>query len=592
MGEILGIVVVFTVLSVVENVQIILSSYGINIDLFYGIIAGLVTGFGITLFSLISRSLPALSWVVGGRGGVGEAKVSVKKFLGGLRDIRKRSDEIKNTIERVVNEYKTIKEVSLEEIRKINIEIIRNLHEELEEFLNKIYKALRPYIYYGRFQWLHTIRLSFIEEDVLRKVMSLKNEAIGILRSIERAYSDIVNGFKKILDGFLDIDRKFVEVNGNVEDIVKDLEKDLGDLYGLVDGIRRFEERFVKFDENALRTLEEKEEGELAKEKVDIGTLKRAEEEIRSLLKTCKTIGEEARKIESIDEQVIEKIKRVSSNILRHVEEKRIYSIINEQFKRLIETKNVKGIIEGRIAEIENTKDPAAFVYYFGKGVDSALESLANEMDEFIRGLESEETEIQLVFRGIRKEINTAKEGLKDIHKIGDSLKEIRRLLKNEKIRIGKIESLLKRIEERDVKRLEKELRKVEKAVTAEEQVRFKTLQERYRILEGYFKHMLEMFNKAQKAITTLEKDIEEVENLSRKLSDPFKKIERELATIEKETFDLLEGLRKAIENHKNSLYLLRNRILYRIREVCATLLGIKRHLEEETARRGVARAS
>lgn len=48
----------------------------------------------------------------------GEAKVSVKKFLGGLRDIRKRSNEIKNTIERVVNEYKTIEEVSLEEIRK------------------------------------------------------------------------------------------------------------------------------------------------------------------------------------------------------------------------------------------------------------------------------------------------------------------------------------------------------------------------------------------------------------------------------------------------------------------------------------------
>ncbi len=346
----------------------------------------------------------------------------------------------------------------------------------------------------------------------------------------------------------------------------------------------------LNFSTNAIRELEE--EVELAKENVDIKLLKSAEEEIKSLLGACKRISEEARKVEMMDRQIIEKIRGSRETILGIVREKRIYAIISKQFRRIAETERVKQIVDVRVTEIEKAHDPATLLYLFGKGVDESLEVLAKEMEEFVRGLESEEAGIKTIFQTIYDEISEAKEGLKKVHDISGYLKGIMGSLKSEMRKIENIKDLLEEIEEKDVKRLKEELKRIEKAVTAEERVRLEVLQKRHKLLEEYFEHLREMFNKAQNALKALENDIKEVEILSDRLSNPFVDVEGELGEIKEKTEKLLEGLRNAIENHKNSLHLLRNRILYRIREICVTLLKMEKHVKEEERRKEIARAS
>jgi len=142
-----------------------------------------------------------------------------------------------------------------------------------------------------------------------------------------------------------------------------------------------------------------------------------------------------------------------------------------------------------------------------------------------------------------------------------------------------------------DLKAFMKEER-IEKAVTAEERMRFKVLQETYHFLKKYLEHISEVFDKARIAIEELKRDIEEVESLSEKLSDPFVKVEKELSIVERETEKLLESLGENIKKHKNALSLLRNRILYEIKYICSTLMGMEKHLKEEERRKEVARAS
>ena len=125
-------------------------------------------------------------------------------------------------------------------------------------------------------------------------------------------------------------------------------------------------------------------------------------------------------------------------------------------------------------------------------------------------------------------------------------------------------------------------------SATEEDRKRLEALE----FLDKYFKHLSEVFDKARIAIEELKRDIEEVESLSEKLSNPFKEVEKELTIVEKETEKLLESLGENIRKHKNALSLLRNRILYEIKYICSTLMGMEKHLKEEERRKEVARAS
>ena len=82
-------------------------------------------------------------------------------------------------------------------------------------------------------------------------------------------------------------------------------------------------------------------EQELAKENVDLGSLKSVQEYIENLLKSCENIGERVKEVERVDLGVVDRIKAVEEKITQTINEKEIYSIVSKHFSKLIETGRV-----------------------------------------------------------------------------------------------------------------------------------------------------------------------------------------------------------------------------------------------------------
>jgi DNA repair exonuclease SbcCD ATPase subunit len=573
LGELLGLIAIFTIAGVVGNVQAILSSYGVQIDFLYGIVAGLILGAGISFLSLISRTT-SLAIRAGGVAfrGVGGVVKGVRKTI---KDERKKMEDAYKTIAHLNAEIPEIKKEEIKEIREL--EEVRHILDRAEEFLNEIKRDIAPYFYYRNNPWWFSTKALFVGRSVMKRVESRKTEAIAIFSELSGLCIKVVNEFEKTLRKFREVNAEMVRIEGDALRVCEDLEKDLMEFEKMLKDIENVEKKLEVLDENAL-SIDEKMEALLQREGISIKELKELTKLVVDLHKRCSSATEEVRKLERVDISVIKKVHSEIANVVNKKYHSNLNKLIKEDLKIV---HNLEVAFKDEKSEIEETSDPVQILKHFGIGINKSLRKLEEAMHDFLLALDEEKREINIDFEKIKETIAVAEQELAKINTIVNALKKIGDNLRFERKEVAKIDKLFTKFEG-ILTKLEKEVGAIAKK--EEEKLTEKEIEaiERYEFLKARIDQLEKAFKSFQSAQEEIQEAIKKVRDYVGKMDRrPFDSIMRKVSTCRNKLENAINRLENTVRRYGNIFEGLRVRILYEVKNLCRELLQIEREVKE-----------